>query len=333
MKAYVFLILAILLTPPFFSIAKSVSETISYSHIDEYVLSLSDYPFADIYEIADSLARFDSKHARFRAAFRWVTDNISYDCIDFHKKEKMKKSQSYEKTLEDRSAVCGGYANLLKALCDRLNVECIVINGYSKTSLGDIGQKELSIDHAWNAVQLDGKWHLVDVTWASGYTDRKTRHFTKRYTPKWFFTNPEIFVLTHLPEDPQWQLLEAPQSLLKFSYQPLIHTNLSYQTFDEILPRNGKITSFSHKNFRFQMIMRDGNIPMGHLEYAKLTDYRQANGQFTPENSHKEYVDFDNKPNRPELFWYQLQIKEKGTYVLRIRLDSSERFYYLVEIK
>lgn len=52
-------------------------------------------------------------------------------------------------------AVCEGYAEAFKLLCDRENIPCILVVG-----TGDGGA------HKWNYVQMeDGKWYGMDVTW------------------------------------------------------------------------------------------------------------------------------------------------------------------------
>lgn len=45
---------------------------------------------------------------------------------------------------------CESYAKLTKLLCDKLGVECIIVDGCS---------------HMWNQVKIDGKWYIVDSTW------------------------------------------------------------------------------------------------------------------------------------------------------------------------
>lgn len=53
--------------------------------------------------------------------------------------------------LDSHIAVCEGYAESFKLLCDRLGIPCILV-------IGD--------DHMWNYVQMDdGNWYMVDVTW------------------------------------------------------------------------------------------------------------------------------------------------------------------------
>ncbi len=55
-------------------------------------------------------------------------------------------------------AVCEGYSEAFKLICDRLNIPCILVVGYVATS-GEPGP------HMWNAVEIGGAWYLVDVTW------------------------------------------------------------------------------------------------------------------------------------------------------------------------
>lgn len=50
--------------------------------------------------------------------------------------------------------VCAAYANMYNALCNLFGLRCVEITG---TAGGGA--------HAWNAVEVDGAWYLVDVTW------------------------------------------------------------------------------------------------------------------------------------------------------------------------
>ena len=91
----------------------------------------------------------------------------------------------------------------------------------------------------WNAVLVDGEWRLLDVVWAScslvrrrvaGWSliDVDGERFTKEqedeapgeksYTTNEFFflTDPDRFICTHLPDDPLWQLLPHPLSVVQF---------------------------------------------------------------------------------------------------------------------
>lgn len=58
-------------------------------------------------------------------------------------------------------------------------VQCVTVPGYSKGFGYQLGQSfSGEFDHAWNAVFLEGRWHLVDSTWGSGLVDSSTSKFT-----------------------------------------------------------------------------------------------------------------------------------------------------------
>lgn len=66
------------------------------------------------------------------------------------------RSQSLIGALLDGITVCEGYTQAMDLLCYLSDVDCLQIVGYV-TANGEY--------HAWNKVQLDGKWYNVDVTW------------------------------------------------------------------------------------------------------------------------------------------------------------------------
>lgn len=77
-------------------------------------------------------------------------DNIDHDC------------RECVSALEGRTGtvgpVCEAYARALKVLCDRSNIDCVLVDG---TAISNSG----SGAHMWNYVKLNDKWYGVDVTW------------------------------------------------------------------------------------------------------------------------------------------------------------------------
>ncbi len=58
-------------------------------------------------------------------------------------------------------AVCEGYSEAFKLLCDREGIPCILVVGSGTTTGVATGE-----NHMWNAVRMeDGQWYGVDVTW------------------------------------------------------------------------------------------------------------------------------------------------------------------------
>jgi transglutaminase/protease-like cytokinesis protein 3 len=70
-------------------------------------------------------------------------------------------------------------------------------------------------NHAWNAVRIEGQWRLLDSTWGAGYLS-PAGEFVRAFNAHYFLTPPELFIYDHLPEDPQWQLLDPPISMQRF---------------------------------------------------------------------------------------------------------------------
>lgn len=66
--------------------------------------------------------------------------------------------------LIDRKAVCEGYAEAFKLLCDANGIDCVLISGTADN--GNIVE-----NHLWNYVRMDdGYWYAVDTTWDDGNT-------------------------------------------------------------------------------------------------------------------------------------------------------------------
>lgn len=66
----------------------------------------------------------------------------------------MSAHDAYGALIEGR-AVCQGYSDAVKLICDYYNIPCVCISGTS----GNAG-------HMWNAIQMeDGVWYLMDLTW------------------------------------------------------------------------------------------------------------------------------------------------------------------------
>ena len=66
-----------------------------------------------------------------------------------------------------RKCVCSGFSLAMKAFCDKIGLECLVVSGIGNNSLA-------SGPHAWNIVKINGYHHHVDITWDNQFTDDVT---------------------------------------------------------------------------------------------------------------------------------------------------------------
>jgi len=145
---------------------------------------------------------------RARALYRWIAGNIDYDVNAF--RSGSHGDQSADGVLRSRSSVCEGYARLSEAVGAAMGLQVQVVSGWSKGYGYTTGQRfDGPTNHAWNAVRIDGRWRLMDPTWGAGYLDQQMR-FVRRFQEHYFLTAPDAFVFDHLPQDPQWQLLDRP---------------------------------------------------------------------------------------------------------------------------
>lgn len=151
---------------------------------------------------------------RVKAIHDFAAMHLSYDAVALA--EGRYPDQSAEAVLKSGLAVCAGYANLMKAVAEVTGDEVVVVVGDSRGGSSDVD----GTPHAWNAARLDGQWYLIDSTWDSGHVEGRT--FVREYSTSYLFVPPGLIGITHFPDDPAWQLREAPLSRGEFARQPMM---------------------------------------------------------------------------------------------------------------
>ena len=156
--------------------------------------------------------------------------------------------------LKKREAVCDGYARLFKILCDYAGLRSEIITGYARSNMDRMGSQFKS-NHRWNAVLLDSTWHLLDVTWASGYISYGSDQFIKAYDNYYFMTPPEQFIRDHYPEDSRWTLLTNPPTLKEFYRTPFKHSAFSKYSIVSFAPAKGIIEASIGDTIKVELTM------------------------------------------------------------------------------
>ncbi len=178
----------------------------------------------------------ETDSAKVAAIYCWIISNLKYDYTKFEKQDF--RVVNARNILKQRKAICYGYATLFKELCSKAGIKAVIVNGYSKNNSVDICDSFFLEDHAWNAVRIDDKWYLCDLTWDGGYHTYWRRTFKgsllyvfsfgkidKMYLkpkfvkrPAWnFFLKPgDYFAYDHLPANPIWQLKSDISSPVDF---------------------------------------------------------------------------------------------------------------------
>jgi len=115
-----------------------------------------------------------SNEAKARAINAWLIGHASYDRVAVNASVKYQKSGNWDVdvatgyynrfayaqnatgVLLQGKGVCASYAMAFKALADRAGLPCVYVTGVVK-STGE--------SHAWNKVDLGGRWLIVDSAW------------------------------------------------------------------------------------------------------------------------------------------------------------------------
>ena len=81
-----------------------------------------------------------------------------------------------------RQSVCGGYSKAFQYLCKKAGIKCTYVLGMTDQL------------HAWNLVELDGKYYWVDATWGDSFDSEGNTVLNYHY----FMVPDQILFRTHL---------------------------------------------------------------------------------------------------------------------------------------
>ena len=184
----------------------------NFAHIDSHAELAVRKSWTMLKTITNFLikpAKSDIEKAR--AIYTWIAQTIRYDVPLFLSGARPATQSVFklaDRTFLNKKAVCDGYAQLFKAMCDIAGLESRYVLGWSKGAIYVEGSPLTpEVDHAWNMIYLNNLWQPFDVTWGAGSIDIENNTFKKKYSDYWFCTNPAEFIYTHFPEDSQWQSL------------------------------------------------------------------------------------------------------------------------------
>lgn len=116
-----------------------------------------------------------TQEQKVKAIHDFVVKHITYDT----KYQKELSTESIIETIDNGRGVCGNYSMLFMKLCRRASITCMYESDF------------FIMDHAWNAVYINGEWKFVDTTW----DDDKNGKVLYTYFLKDRFT----FMRDHIP--------------------------------------------------------------------------------------------------------------------------------------
>ena len=125
---------------------------------------------------AMDLKKSDTTYDKVKRIHDYIIKNYSYSTYGYKLNGKTADdTRSVGRMLTMKRGCCVGYSKLMKAFCDYYGISCTLVSG---------------IDHMWNAIQINGKWYALDVTWDD--TDGKQKNSKEQY--QYFLKGEKTFL-------------------------------------------------------------------------------------------------------------------------------------------
>lgn len=137
-------------------------------------------------EIANKIiseCKVENNYQTIKNIHDYIVMNVSYDT-------NATNGHSVVGGLIDSVCVCDGYATTFKLLCNTAGFNCNTIEGQSF-------KDNLLEEHAWNFVELNNKWYLVDTTWDDPVAEDGQNHLTYDY----FLISEDMMNIDHMPNN------------------------------------------------------------------------------------------------------------------------------------
>ncbi len=151
---------------------------------------------------------------RARLIYDWITDYIRYDTEEWAHVVAGAEDYCHDhdplSVLRRGTTVCIGYAWLFDALAQSVGLRATYLIGDVRGYRGTEDDTLVSaFKHAWNAVEVDQTWMLLDATWGARQTEQVEDAYAARRA--YYFNTPaNQMIFDHLPESAAWQLLVDP---------------------------------------------------------------------------------------------------------------------------
>lgn len=248
---------------------------------------------------------FHDPMEKTRALFTWVALNLTYDCRE---DGQPLKPASLDQVLLTGKSQCAGYASLLQYGLRKMNLEAVTIRGIAKTAKKDLWwtQQDLRPNHAWNAVKIGDRWILLDPTWASGASDADCKQVIRAFAPFYFDPPPAKFILSHLPTDSQWQLIQPMMEQETFRKLPVFHDPFYDHDISRVIPETGQLIRKKGELLELKVVSRS---PLDSVAVwcEERKDIKPVFGRFT---------------RKGDTYTFTYRIQENGHYFLNVSLDG-----------
>ncbi len=285
-------------------------------------------------ELAKQLTSFcNNDLEKVRAIFKWIADNISYQTkqpdnrkgISFINEDDDNNSplkpldeRVAETVLQKGFALCNGYTRLFKTLCSYAGIRSEIITGYARVSKS---YKRFGNNHTWNAVMIDNKWQLLDVTWASGFISWTGDKFIRSFNEEYFLAPPALFILEHYPDNLAWVLMDRPPLMTEFLSSPFKQKTFSKYKITTYKPASGiiEVNQGDTLQIELETLNADNDKTIGAEPFLDMTLFSTSSSALLSPNSvNRNKFTYNYYVTSPAVEW--LYIQYNNDVILRYRL-------------
>ena len=154
--------------------------------------------FDEITTLSNKICKGIKKdYDKLRAIERWVAANIYYDYPAYDQGVPA-ETLSLKYILENHSTVCGGYSNMVSALCAVQGIKCWNVHGSVLTGNNSFAHGDGGVYHEWNFAEINGRIIWADACWESYCKlQRDGRYDNGGIGYKYFDIGEEYFAVNH----------------------------------------------------------------------------------------------------------------------------------------
>lgn len=170
---------------------------------------------------------------------------------------------------------CNGYAKAMQYLCDKAGIQSMVVTGENKTGSS----------HAWNIVDVDGKWYNIDVTWDDPTMDppnyKNIKHSYFLVPDKWIHGLTHMHINEQKLSNGSYISYFDPPACTETAQNYFIKNGLVYNDFDSAETAiKAAIKKAAEDKSRTAQIMV-GSKDIYDKLYAKGTEYQKYAREFS----------------------------------------------------
>ena len=220
----------------------------------EHIFSFDDNPESTRKKIrkeADKIVEKANKKDNTYDKLKCLHDEL----INLVKYKKSKRDQEIRSVFLDKETVCNGYAEAFVYLCKQCNINCAYARG---TSLNE--------SHAWNIVEIDGKYCWIDITWDDSESIEDSR---EQLNYVYFCVPDERFSETHKLDC--GTDINRNKSNFKFTYPKCDSEQFNYYKRE-----GGYFTSYSRKTVGKYIKKKAKNSNTIELMFKTKSSYEKA---------------------------------------------------------